>query len=94
MLGAQYRDIGIAIFADQHRAAVAAINKGETNFHRSVHDVAVGQYQAIRGEDKPRAGSLLAAALALHVNLYQRAAYPLHRTCHCTGIMIQQSGVV
>ncbi len=98
MLGSEHRDIRIPILADEHRAASAAIGKGERNLRRLVNHMAIGQDQAIGSKYETGARTLLARpigpARTLHVDFYQRSAHPLDRLRHRAGVVVQQIGVV
>src|SRR5213592_4324614 len=56
-LDPNHREIGVGVVAHQIGAIALAVRVGDLDPPRSAHDVAVGEDQAVGGEDEPRPGS-------------------------------------
>ena len=63
--GAQQRQVGVGVLAEQPRLHAAALGVGQAQFARAVDHVAVGQHQAVGRDDDARADAAATAAAAV-----------------------------
>jgi hypothetical protein len=72
------------------RIGAPAVRQNNINLARAMHNVAIGQHEPVRRDDKTRAAALALAILTVHFDIYDRRADFLGCMHHRFGIGIQQ----
>ena len=85
----QQREVGVRIVADRISLQRAAVGQDRLDLLGAMHDMAVGQHEAVRRED--HAG---AAALAAGLEVHDRRRHLVDGTGHRRRIGVEQVGVV
>ena len=96
-VGAQQRQIGVGILAEQPRLHHAAFGIGEPHLARAVDHVAVGQHEAVGRDDDAGADAAGGAAVAVGLaglDPHHGGADAIGDADHGMGIGVEQRGIL